>query len=224
MEVTMEMLFLFLVPGRSQVIALRQSYKNGCKRQLFRWSLAQTWSRLSKHRVVHIHVIKDKRSKLDPSGKKGIFVGYSETSKAYRVYIPGYRQIEISRDVTFDEDAIFSRSRQHHTDEIHDEEPKAPRVVNTNAGNDVVPVEHGPKDHDMAEPQDLQKQIQGNEDQLGLEKLFRIQRSMVLQMDLSEKSINLDHIPVMWHCYVISLMMSLPVMKRLQKRKHGRMP
>jgi hypothetical protein len=45
---------------------------------------------------------KDKRMKLDPSRKKGIFVGYSETSKAYRVYIPGHHQIETSRDATFD--------------------------------------------------------------------------------------------------------------------------
>jgi hypothetical protein len=224
MEVTMEMLFLFLVLGRSQVIALRGSYNDGCRRKQFRWSLAETWSRLSRHRVVHIHVIKDKRSKLDPSGKKGIFVGYSETSKAYRVYIPGYRQIEISRDVTFDEDATFSRSRQHHTDEIHDEEPKAPRVVDTDAGNDVVPVEHGPEDHDMAEPQRPAETNTKKRRPLGLVKLFRMSRSMVLQMDLSEKARNLDHIPVMWHCYVISLMLSLPVMKRLQKRKYGRMP
>ena len=32
---------------------------------------------------VYIHVPKEKRSKLEPSGKKGIFVGYNETSKAY---------------------------------------------------------------------------------------------------------------------------------------------
>jgi transposase InsO family protein len=38
---------------------------------------------------VYIHVPKDKRKKLEPSGKKGIFVGYSETSKAYRIYVPG---------------------------------------------------------------------------------------------------------------------------------------
>jgi hypothetical protein len=38
---------------------------------------------------VYIHVPKDKRKKLEPSGKKGIFVGYSESSKAYRIYIPG---------------------------------------------------------------------------------------------------------------------------------------
>jgi hypothetical protein len=31
-------------------------------------------------------------------------VGYSESSKAYRIYIPGQRQIEISRDVVFEEE------------------------------------------------------------------------------------------------------------------------
>ena len=35
---------------------------------------------------VYIHIPKDKRTKLDPLGKKGIFVGYSESSKAYRIY------------------------------------------------------------------------------------------------------------------------------------------
>jgi hypothetical protein len=102
---------------------------------------------------VYVHVPKDKRSKLDPSGKKGIFVGYSETSKAYRVYIPGHRQIEISRDVTFDEDATFSRSRQNHTDEIHDEEPEAPRVADTDEVMMLYQKSMYPEDHDMAEPQ-----------------------------------------------------------------------
>jgi hypothetical protein len=32
---------------------------------------------------VYIHVLKDKRKKLEPSRKKGIFVGHSESSKAY---------------------------------------------------------------------------------------------------------------------------------------------
>jgi hypothetical protein len=54
---------------------------------------------------VFIHIPKEKRNKLDPSGKKGIFVGYCEVSKAFRIYIPGQHHIEISRDVTFDEDA-----------------------------------------------------------------------------------------------------------------------
>ena len=40
---------------------------------------------------VYIHVPKDKRTKLEPSSKKGTFVGYSESSKAYRIYIPRSR-------------------------------------------------------------------------------------------------------------------------------------
>jgi hypothetical protein len=57
---------------------------------------------------VYVHVPKDKRSKLDPSGMKDIFVGYSETSKTYKAYIPSHRNIDTSRDVTIDEDANFS--------------------------------------------------------------------------------------------------------------------
>jgi hypothetical protein len=39
-------------------------------------------------------------------------VGYSENSKAYRIYVPGQRQIEVSRDVTFHEEAAFKKSRE----------------------------------------------------------------------------------------------------------------
>jgi hypothetical protein len=56
---------------------------------------------------VYFHVPKEKRSKLDPSGRKGTFVGYNESSKVYRIDIPGQRQIEISRDVIFEEEIAF---------------------------------------------------------------------------------------------------------------------
>ena len=39
--------------------------------------------------TIYVHVSKEKRTKMEPLGKKGIFVGYSETSKAYRIYVPG---------------------------------------------------------------------------------------------------------------------------------------
>jgi len=38
--------------------------------------------------LVYVHVPKEKRSKLDPSRKNGIFVGYSDSSKGYRVHFP----------------------------------------------------------------------------------------------------------------------------------------
>jgi hypothetical protein len=40
---------------------------------------------------VFIHIPKEKRNKLEPSGKKGIFVGYCEVSKAFRIYILGHQ-------------------------------------------------------------------------------------------------------------------------------------
>jgi len=61
--------------------------------------------------LVYFHVLKEKRSKLDASGKKRTFVGYSEISKAYRIYVPGQREVEISHDVTFDEDAALGKIR-----------------------------------------------------------------------------------------------------------------
>ena len=75
--------------------------------------------------LVYIHIPKEKRSKLDPLGKKGLFVGYSEQSKAYRIYIPGYRQIELSKDVTFDEDTTFRKSKKDKEDEEEHETTKA---------------------------------------------------------------------------------------------------
>jgi hypothetical protein len=39
------------------------------------------------------------------------FFGYSDKSKAYRIYILGHRKVEINRDVTFDENVAFSKSK-----------------------------------------------------------------------------------------------------------------
>jgi hypothetical protein len=37
--------------------------------------------------LVYIHVLEEKRTKLEPSSLKGILVGYSESSKAYKIYV-----------------------------------------------------------------------------------------------------------------------------------------
>ena len=36
---------------------------------------------------VFVHILKEKRNKLESSGKKGIFVGYCEVSKAFKILI-----------------------------------------------------------------------------------------------------------------------------------------
>ena len=49
---------------------------------------------------MYIHIPKEKRTKLDPSRRKGIFVGYSESSKDNRIYFPRFKKIDISRKIT----------------------------------------------------------------------------------------------------------------------------
>jgi transposase InsO family protein len=78
---------------------------------------------------VFIHIPKEKRNKLKPSRKKEIFVVYCEVSKAFRIYIPGHRHIEINRDVTFDEDAALKKSRKCQLEEVYEEEPVIHRVA-----------------------------------------------------------------------------------------------
>ena len=60
--------------------------------------------------VCYCHIHADTRKKLDPSGEKGLLVGYNETSKAYRV--PTRKRIIVSRNVKFDEDRALQRSME----------------------------------------------------------------------------------------------------------------
>ena len=52
---------------------------------------------------LYFNVPKEKRTKLDPL----TFVGYNESSKAYWIYIPGQRQIEVRKYVIFEEEIAF---------------------------------------------------------------------------------------------------------------------
>ena len=76
---------------------------------------------------VYIHVPKEKRTKMEPSSKKGVFVGYNENSKAYMIYVLGQREIEVRRYVTFHEETAFKKSRelQHESEEVHPASPSS---------------------------------------------------------------------------------------------------
>jgi hypothetical protein len=100
------------------------------------------------------HITKEKRTKLDPSGKKRIFVGYCEVSKAFKVYIPCYHHIDISRDVTFDEDATLKKSRRCQLEEVYEEELVAPRVAKPVRQVIASPDEEILEDHDIIESQE----------------------------------------------------------------------
>eukprot|EP00253_Pinus_taeda_P025394 PITA_25394 len=62
--------------------------------------------------LTYSYVPKENMTKLEPTVDKGIFVGYSETSKAYRIYILAQRKVVVRRDVKFEEERAFKRSRE----------------------------------------------------------------------------------------------------------------
>jgi hypothetical protein len=72
---------------------------------------------------VYSHIPKDKKNKLEPSGNKRIFVGYSEPSKAYTIYISEQHKIEVSRDMTFNKKMAFNKSIEETIEEEEYEEP-----------------------------------------------------------------------------------------------------
>ena len=53
----------------------------------------------------------EKRTKLQPTTKRGIFVGYDETLKAFRIYLFAQRKVVVRREVRFEERA-FKKSRE----------------------------------------------------------------------------------------------------------------
>ena len=100
------------------------------------------------------HIPKEKRSKLDSSGKQRIFVGFSEQSKAYRIYIIGFHQINISRDVTIDEYTTFTKSKNIYEDKDQEEKQEAPRTTEaTKPPVRDVKENPIPKNHGMEKPQ-----------------------------------------------------------------------
>ena len=53
-----------------------------------------------------------KRDKLDQKADIGIFVGYSSISKGYRVFNLKTKKLIVSRDIKFDEEAIWNWEKE----------------------------------------------------------------------------------------------------------------
>jgi transposase InsO family protein len=47
--------------------------------------------------ITYSYVPSEKRTKLEPTTERGIFVGYNETSKAFRIYLPSLRKIVLRK-------------------------------------------------------------------------------------------------------------------------------
>jgi hypothetical protein len=67
-----------------------------------------------------------KRTKLKDKSKKYVFIGYSEKSKAYKLYDPIEKKLAISRDVEQNKDAHWDWKNQHKelsTEEVEGRHP-----------------------------------------------------------------------------------------------------
>ena len=56
-------------------------------------------------------------------------MGYSESSKAYRIYFPRFKKINLSRDVTFNEYSAYNKSRKRPVEDS--KEIEVPRIQDT---------------------------------------------------------------------------------------------
>ncbi|KAJ4720887.1 Retrovirus-related Pol polyprotein from transposon TNT 1-94 [Melia azedarach] len=55
--------------------------------------------------TVYYHV---NEGKLEPRAKKGVFVGYGDGVKGYRIWSPSEKRVVLSRNVVFDENSMFN--------------------------------------------------------------------------------------------------------------------
>lgn len=88
---------------------------------------------------------KEKRTKLEPFGKNCILVRYSKSSKAFHIYFPGQRYIEVSRDVTFEENIAFKKSKGSLIDidkEVNDMDIDTNTKIQMESIEPPEPIEH----------------------------------------------------------------------------------
>ena len=78
---------------------------------------------------VFIYIPAQLRKKLDAKSRRGVFVGYSEESKAYRVWDSVKKQVITTRDVIFDETAYLHKSNS----------PEVPSLPSSSPSQVLIP-------------------------------------------------------------------------------------
>ena len=74
-------------------------------------------------------------------------MGYSESSKAYRICFPVFKKIDINKYVAFDEDIAYNKSKKKLNEES--EEAEAPRIHDTTMNEETQE-----EDQEFEEPQE----------------------------------------------------------------------
>ena len=67
--------------------------------------------------LTYSHVPSEKRTKLEATEQRGIFVGYDEISEAFRIYLLAHRKVVVRREVRLEEEWAFRRYREFKLEE-----------------------------------------------------------------------------------------------------------
>ena len=104
-------------------------------------------------------------------------MGYSERLKDYIIYFPRFKKIDISRDITFDEDSAYNKSIKRPIEDL--EEAEAPKIHDTTMNEETQE-----EDRDFEEPQRLvDPPLEKNPHKrklLGYENLSKVQKDIGL--------------------------------------------
>lgn len=91
--------------------------------------------------IAYAHTPDEKRKKLDDKSEKCIFLGVSDSSKAYKLFNPLTKKIVTSRDVVFDEETTWDWNEQQSQQILHDEEEeKLPALVVPESSSDTTQI------------------------------------------------------------------------------------
>ncbi|KAL0341549.1 UNVERIFIED_CONTAM: Retrovirus-related Pol polyprotein from transposon RE1 [Sesamum calycinum] len=102
------MTWVYFMREKSEVFKVFKKFKNLEKHLPKLFGQKQSTLQSIYSTVSAMYIFQEKRHKLEEKTEKGIFLGYSTQSKGYRIYNLKTKKLIISRDVEFDEDAMWN--------------------------------------------------------------------------------------------------------------------
>nr|GEY02107.1 retrovirus-related Pol polyprotein from transposon TNT 1-94 [Tanacetum cinerariifolium] len=109
---------------------------------------------LSSH--AYVHVLSQRRLKLNDKSEKHVFVGYDKQLKGYKLYNPVTRKVVASRDVEFDEEGSWDwsiqESERHDFLPMTDEEETYESSEEARQPQSLTPTQDSPSSSSKGEP------------------------------------------------------------------------
>lgn len=151
--------------------------------------------------TVYYHV---SEGKLEPRAKKGVFVGYGEGVKGYRIWSPSENRVILSRNVVFDENSMFnptvksivvsennSIEKQVEQQVIQDESQSQQEEENQHSHSETAPPEPSPSSvnqHSLARDRNVRLNFGKPPNRYGFEDMVAYALQVAEEVDTNEPS------------------------------------